>query len=372
MPNMRILIATGLYPPDIGGPATYSKLLFDELPKRGIDVRIVSFGTVRMFPKGIRHLVYLLKLLFHGKNADVLYALDPVSVGFPSSLVAHILRKRFLLRIAGDYAWEQGTGRFGISESLDTFSKKNKGYDWRVQLLKRMQTFTVHKAEKIIVPSKYLAKITANWDIPKEKIVVIYNSFEPPEELAHKEILRGLMKLQGKVLLSAGRLVSWKGFTTLVEIMPVLIKDFPDIKLFIVGDGPDEKKLQKLILERNVGDYVTLIGRLDTETLLRYLQASDLFVLNTFYEGFSHQILESMALGIPVVTTSAGGNPEIIEHNKTGLMVSYNNKQELIRAIKETLTNTAAAQKRVRGAKQKAQLFTNEKALGGFLNVLQP
>jgi len=74
---MKILIATGIYPPDIGGPATYSKLLKDELPDRGIDVKVLSFGEVRHLPKIIRHFSYFLKVLKLGKGANVIYAQDP-------------------------------------------------------------------------------------------------------------------------------------------------------------------------------------------------------------------------------------------------------------------------------------------------------
>ena len=56
--NIRILVATGIYPPDIGGPATYSKLLNDELSKYDIDVDVFSFGAVRKFPRGLSHIIY--------------------------------------------------------------------------------------------------------------------------------------------------------------------------------------------------------------------------------------------------------------------------------------------------------------------------
>ena len=61
--HRKILIATGIFPPDIGGPATYSKLLLDELSNRGLAVKVVSFGAVRHLPKIIRHFVYFFKIL---------------------------------------------------------------------------------------------------------------------------------------------------------------------------------------------------------------------------------------------------------------------------------------------------------------------
>ncbi len=102
---MRILIATGIFPPDIGGPATYSKLLFDELPKRGFEVDVLSFGEVRKFPKIVRHFIYFLKVLSLGRKSDIIFVQDPVSVGLPVCIASKILRKKFALKIVGDYAW---------------------------------------------------------------------------------------------------------------------------------------------------------------------------------------------------------------------------------------------------------------------------
>ena len=105
--NKSVLVTTGIFPPDIGGPATYSKLLLDELPKHGLDISVLSFGEVRHLPKIIRHISYFFKVLRRGKGVDIIYAQDPVSVGLPSVVASKILRKKFLLKVVGDYAWEQ-------------------------------------------------------------------------------------------------------------------------------------------------------------------------------------------------------------------------------------------------------------------------
>jgi glycosyltransferase involved in cell wall biosynthesis len=111
---MRILVATGIYPPQIGGPATYSKLLYDELPKRGFQVDIVNFGDFISKPKIIRHILFFIELLKKGQGVDVVYAQDPVSVGLPALIASQILQKKFVLKIVGDYAWEQGVQRFRV------------------------------------------------------------------------------------------------------------------------------------------------------------------------------------------------------------------------------------------------------------------
>ena len=108
---MKILLAAGIFPPDIGGPATYAQMLDDELPKVGIDVTVVPYGLVRSLPKAIRHLAYMRLLWKESKGCSVIYALDPMSVGVPARLVAVLKRKKFVVRLGGDYAWEQGVQR---------------------------------------------------------------------------------------------------------------------------------------------------------------------------------------------------------------------------------------------------------------------
>ena len=124
---MKILIATGIYPPEIGGPATYSKLLYDTLPSHNIEVEVLPYREVKNVPKIFRHFWYFLKVLRKGRGVDIVYAQDPVSVGLPSAIAALVLRKSFLLKIVGDYAWEQGRQRYGVEGSLDDFVSKRVG-----------------------------------------------------------------------------------------------------------------------------------------------------------------------------------------------------------------------------------------------------
>ncbi|MCX6715947.1 MAG: hypothetical protein NT077_02940, partial [Candidatus Taylorbacteria bacterium] len=123
---MKILVATSSYPPEIGGPSTYSYLLAERLPRMGIDVDILSFGKVRHMPKVIRHVAYALMLLWHARKADVVFAQDAVSVGLPTILSSFILGKQFMVRVPGDYAWEQSK-HFGANDSMEDFQKKRYG-----------------------------------------------------------------------------------------------------------------------------------------------------------------------------------------------------------------------------------------------------
>ncbi len=364
--KIKILIATGIYPPDIGGPATYSKLLFDKLPKRGYDVRILSFGKVRHFPKIIRHFIYFFKILKRARTVNIIYAQDPVSVGLPVMLANKFLRKKFFIRIVGDYAWEQAMQRFRVKDDLDTFSKKQKGYPFFAQLFKKIQTRVAKNADQIIVPSYYFKKIISNWGINPNKIKVIYNGID----LNLKNIKKDNNSKE-KIILSVGRLVVWKGFKTLIKTMPSILQEIPQVKLIIIGSGPQKKELEDNIYKLKLKDKVILTGQLKREKVLEYMKNSDVFVLNTQYEGFSHTLIEAFALKIPIITTNIGGNPELIKNNQEGILIKPDNKNAIKNAVIKILQDNNFKQKIIQNAYEKSKQFSIKMTLDNLEKILK-
>jgi len=362
---MKILIATGLYPPEVGGPATYSKILEDKLPKRGHKVFVLPFASVRHLPKVARHLAYFLKVLREGRTADVIYAQDPVSVGLPSMLAAKILRKKFILKVVGDYAWEQFQQKKGALFVTPEEFQTNK-YDFATEVRRKIERTIAKNAKKIIVPSNYLKKIVMMWGAEEEKISVVYNAFTSKEVKESKEVLRARFKFNNPTILSSARLVPWKGFDMLIE----MVNEISDITLIIAGDGPDRKRLELKVKNYNLQDRVKFLGQLPQDRLFEYIKAADVFVLNTGYEGLSHQLLEVMSIGTPIITTNIGGNPEVIENVKEGILVGYNKKDELKKAIHSMLEGDMR-DTFVENAKKKLSLFGEEKVIENTINILK-
>lgn len=367
---MKILIATGIYPPDIGGPATYSKLLFDALPKRGIDVLVESFGAVRSYPRGLRHLLYFARLMKSARLCDVVYAQDPVSVGLPALLASCLLRKKFILKVVGDYAWEQGTQRFHVTDRLDEFASKVSGYRFPVWCLKMVQKWVALRADQIIVPSTYLKKIVRAWGISESKIEVIYNSFDMSEHtFRSRDIVRHELGVgERPLVISVGRLVPWKGFELLVVLWKEVLKDISDAMLCIVGDGPDREKLEALIRTEGLQSSVHLLGRVSHEKVLDYVHVADVFVLNTDYEGFSHQLLEVMVCRTPIITTPVGGNIEIVADGVNGVLVPFNDSAVISSAIIHLLENKDRRDMLVEGGLVTARSFSSEVMLDRLVN----
>ncbi len=245
---MKLLIAADIFPPQSGGPATYCVTLANELVKRGDVVEIVSLNLnsdrsfvscilylVSFKNKLLKYLQYTYLLWKYGKKADVIYAMGPVNAGLPALIVAKLRRKKFVVKVVGDYAWEQWQNKISdLRSKISDFVPPEKFFKQKVGLkigiLKWVERLVAQKADKVIVPSEYLKKIVIGWGVKSEKVEVIYNAidFKAVDQIKHDG---------EKWLVSASRLVPWKGMGTLIEIMPELLKEFPDLRLKIIGGG---------------------------------------------------------------------------------------------------------------------------------------
>lgn len=126
---------------------------------------------------------------------------------------------------------------------------------------------------------------------------------------------------------SVGRLVECKNYPNLIRGFALFAKLAPNVKLALVGDGPDRIAIEELIEELNISDQVMLLGRRnDVPDLIR---AFDVFVLPSFREGLSNTVLEAMSCGKPVVVTRVGGNPEIVDEGRTGFMYDVDDDEQL-------------------------------------------
>lgn len=369
---MKVTIATGLYPPEVGGPATYAAMLQEELPKRGIDVTIVPFNVVRRYPKVIRHVWYAWKLWRASSDAAVVYALDPISVGLPAVVVARLRRRPLLVRLGGDYAWEQGRLRFGVTDTLDDFlAKDQRTWPLPVRWLARLQTAVVSRAKRVVVPSEYLKGVVLQWGIPDESIQVIYSALHPLRINATRAELRSELSYTYPTIVSAGRLVPWKGFKVLIDVVADLRAEFPDITLIIAGDGAERRSLEQQVADKKLEAHVHFTGSISKEELGATIKISDVFVLNTAYEGLSHQLIEVMDVGTPIVTTRAGGNPELITDGATGYLVSFNDQSELAAAITRVLRHPESRERIVQSARGRSKLFAKERVVTETVHLLE-
>ena len=163
--------------------------------------------------------------------------------------------------------------------------------------------------------------------------------------------------MQEKRVVACGRLEQQKRFDLLMDAFCKVCDDFPEYILEIYGTGWLEEDLQQQIDDLERADRIRLMGR--QENIPDAIKAASLFVLSSDYEGLPNALMEAMALGLPVVSTdcSGGGARTLIENGRDGLIVPCDDADALAAAIRESLSDPAAAKARGDRAKEKAQTF---------------
>jgi glycosyltransferase involved in cell wall biosynthesis len=255
---MNVLIVTGIFPPDIGGPATYVPVISSELVKRGHKVTVVTLSDrldhddrSHSFPvhrirrgllKPLRFLLTVLRILREGRGAQVLY----VNGLYLEAVVANFfLRKPLVQKIVGDWAWERSTNKGWVKDNFEEFQKR--GYGVKVELLKALRSFCASRADTVIVPSQYLAQVIASWGVVERKIFTVYNAVEILTTIPTEIPLATSFKI-----VTVGRLVALKQIDHVIKALAGV----KDAGLVIVGDGPDRGRLEAIVGENQLTDRV--------------------------------------------------------------------------------------------------------------------
>lgn len=348
---MRLAITTGTFHPESGGPPTYLHRLGQELVARGHEIRLLSFGepsghhyahsvtrVTRRLPVPPRLAVYTAHVARLAPWADVLFASD---YGLPATLITRLVRRPLVLRVAGDFAWESAVRRGLVprDNSINDFQQHRKR--GRVALLDGIQRFYARRADRVIVPSDYLAGLVRGWGVAPERVRVVHNAVEGERFQINltAEAAKERLGVRGPVLLSIARLVAWKGVDQLIRV----VAGRRDLTLLHCGEGPEEARLRALAEELGAADRVQLRGRVPREDIPTYMRAADLFALYSGYEGMPHVVLEALAAGVPVVVSDRGGNREVVSDGVDGLVARYDDPTTLAATISRLLEERGLA-----------------------------
>jgi len=193
-------------------------------------------------------------------------------------------------------------------------------------------TIVSQRAAETIIKSK---TVSAN------KLLVIYNGIDLnkfifQDKKAKEKVREELnFKKDAKILISVGRLFRAKGYSYLIEAIKILKKNL-NIRLLILGEGEDKRKLETQIRDFNLEKNIFLLGR--EENVSDYLNTSNIFILASLWEGLPIALLEAMACGLPAVATNVGGTSEIIEDGVSGFLVEPKNSLTLAKKIEYLLS----------------------------------
>lgn len=336
---MRVLVTVGIFPPDIGGPATFvpkiAKYFQDEL---NYEIEILTLSdnknsninddfSVKRIDRNLPIIYRWLKTIFTiyklGKNKDLIFV---NGLGTETTIANIFLKKKIIRKIVGDPVWERAYSKAKISESFDEFQVKNYGFS--ISFQKKVRSFSIKKSDIVVTPSKHLKNFILNLGF-KNKIEIINNGVFIPEENTN------IFTNDQINITIVSRLVSHKNIKKIIRAISDL--NDPLIYLNIIGDGPELNQLQKISLESNNKDNIIFHGKLNRDDINHIFLKSDIYIQASNYEGLPHSLLEAMSYGIPVLCTPVGECKEILGNEDRGyildLPVSKNNIKSKISQI---------------------------------------
>jgi len=283
---VKILLVSGIWPPDVGGPASHAPEVADALTARGHSVEVVTTASVapesraypvryisRSLPPGVRHAAVASLVARRSRWADVVYATSMVG---RTSLAA---RAPFVVKVAGDPAYERSLRRGFYSGSLEGFQAAK--LDHRAAVLRRWRTLTTRRAAHLLCPSEFLRGIVISWGVAPERVSVLPNPTPPLPNLLPRDELRSSFGTEGPFLAFAGRLTRAKA----LDVLSDAVEGVEGVTLLAAGDGEDRAALR--------GKRIRLLGALPRARVLELLAAADAVVLSSSWENFPHVLVEA-------------------------------------------------------------------------------
>jgi glycosyltransferase involved in cell wall biosynthesis len=350
---MRVLVVSGIWPPDVGGPASHAPDVARFLHGRGHDVTVVTTATSapapfdvpvhwvsRALPKGVIHVCTAAEIARRAARSDVVYTTGMFGRSAAGSTVA---RRPYVVKLTADPAFERARRRGIVTGDVDEFQRIGGGA--AIRILRIARDAELRHAAHLFTPSAYLGELAVLWGVRPERVSVLPNPAPPLPELAPREELRRGFEMSGTTLAFAGRLTAQKSLGDALEA----VAQVEDVTLLIAGDGDERGSLERRAEELGLGRRVRFLGPLPRERVVELFRAADASILSSSWENFPHTVVEALAAGTPVLATAVGGVAEVVQHDVNGLLVQPGDVDGLVAAIRR-FVDDGALRERLRAA----------------------
>jgi glycosyltransferase involved in cell wall biosynthesis len=340
------------------------------LRSRGHDVEALTTASAapsdttvhwvsRRLPAGVRHAVFALRLAKLARGFDVIYTM---SVLGRSAAGARAARTPYVVKLPDDPAYERARRLAGFRGSLEEFQSAPGA---RLQALRFARTAALRGAARIICPSEYLRALALGWGFPPEGVVVLPNPAPEVPALPPADEVRRKLELNGQLLVFAGRMNAQKSLEVALDALAGT-----EATLLLLGDGPDRPGLEEKAAALGLDSRARFLGPQPRERVLELFRAADASLLSSSWENFPHTVVESLAVGTPVISTAVGGVPEVVRDGTNGLLVAAGDSEGLADAIRRFFGDEALRQRLRAGAAGSLQRFAPERVYTEIERVL--
>jgi len=336
---MRVLVVSGIWPPDPGGPASHAPALAEFLHERGHTIEVVTTADAEPAPRAfsvrwvsrrsaIRHLRCVFLVRRCARRAEIVYATSMIR---RAAIGARIARRPLVVKLVSDEVFERAMRSGRYEGTLDAFQRVGGGV--RTRFLRATRNTALRSAHHVFSPSDYLRDVALRWGLDPARVSVLPNPAPEVPVLPPSEQLRAELGLDGFVLAFAGRLGPQKALGATLEAVAAV----PGVTVVLAGDGPDRLALERRATELGLETRARFLGSVSRAHVLRLFRAADASVLSSAWENFPHTVVEALAVGCPVIGTSVGGVPEVVRDGDNGLLVPPNDASALAGAIRRLL-----------------------------------
>jgi glycosyltransferase involved in cell wall biosynthesis len=372
---VKVLITSGIWPPDVGGPASHGPELGRFLVARGHEVEAVTAAgsaavepasfpvraVSRDRPLALRLSAAALAVLSAARGTQVVYS---AGLYTRSSLASRLCSIPLVMKLAADPAYERAR-RAGFGGSLEDFQRPYRSP--RIRYLKRQRAIALSPAVRVVVPSRYLARLVAGWGVAPERISVIPNPAPAIDLGEPREELRRRLGMSGPTFVFAGRFVRQKNLPLAVDAL----RHVDGAALVLVGEGPEAGALADAIERTGLSDRVSIRGAVARQVAVDWMRAADAAVLPSDWENFPHAAVEALAAGTPVIATAVGGVPEIVESGVNGMLVPAGDVDAFAAAMASLVRDGGLAERLRGAARQAATRFSPERVYGSIADELE-
>jgi glycosyltransferase involved in cell wall biosynthesis len=373
--GVKVLITSGIWPPDVGGPASHGPELGRFLSQRGHEVMAVTAGgggpvdqaafPVRVLsrerPLPVRVPATALAVTAAARGQDVIYS---AGLYTRSAVASRLCSIPLVIKLAADPAYERAR-RAGFGGSLEEFQQDHASP--LIRYLKRQRAMTLGRATRIVVPSRYLAEFVTGWGVEAERITVVPNPAPAVDAAEARADLRRRLGVSGPTFVFAGRFVRQKNLPLVIEALGKV----EGASLVLVGEGPEASAVAAAIERAGVGDRVSLIGAVDRRVAVDWMRAGDAVVLPSDWENFPHAAVEALAAGAPVIATEVGGVPEIVDSGVNGILVPAGDASAFASAMASLVRDGDLMQRLRDAASEAAKRFSAEEVYGRISGELE-
>jgi glycosyltransferase involved in cell wall biosynthesis len=370
-----VLIVSGIWPPDVGGPASHAPDVAAFLAGRGHAVHVLTTAgerpaarpypvewVSRSLPAGVRHARVAERAARLARRVDVVYS---TGMFVRTAAGARAALRPYVVKLTGDPAFERLRWRGTVDGDLDAFQATRGGVQARV--LRRLRDAMLSGAAHVFTPSAYLRDLAVSWGVDAGRVELLPNPAPAVLPAAGRDELRQVHGLAGPTLVFAGRLTAAKALPVLLEALQAL----DGVRLVVAGDGPDRALVEQTTQDLALGDRVRFLGSQPRERVLELFLAADLAVLSSAWENHPHCVVEALAVGTPVVATDVGGVGELVQDGVNGLLVPPGRPHELAAALRRVVGDDALRARLAAAAAPSVAAYAPVVLLGRVEDVLR-